>query len=188
MLFIPDEARHRLRVGRLGGSLNTTRVHDLLRAAGLRPTRQRTALGGLLFRRGHRHVTADDLHQEATRAGAYLALATVYNTLNQFADAGLVRKVCINGERTYFDTDPDSHHHFYIEAEDRILDVPADQVSFGRLPEPPDGYEITDIDVVIRLMRRERAADGGPSQARDAGSKRRRATPNNASATASKWK
>ncbi len=161
MLFVPDEIRKRLDAERFSPALPTDAVLDLVRGAGLRPTRQRLSLGRLLFRQGHRHVTADDLHHDVIEAGVPLSLATVYNTLNQFADAGLVRRVSVNGERTYFDTDIGDHNHFYVEAEDRIIDIPAGEIQFGQLPEPPTGYEIARTDVVIRLKRIEvRTASG----------------------------
>jgi len=153
MLQVPDETRKRLLAERDSEAALSAHVHDLLKAAGLRPTRQRVSLGRLLFGGGQRHVTADDLHREATACGASLSLATVYNTLNQFAAAGLVRKVSVEGERSWYDTDTDGHQHFYIEAEDRIIDIPGDQMSLGELPAPPDGYAISKVDVLIRLVR-----------------------------------
>jgi len=152
MLLVPEETRKRLRAEREVGSAKFESADAILRRAGLRPTRQRLALGRLLFRGKHRHVTVDDLHRDVLQSGIRLSLATVYNTLNQFADAGLVRKVAVNGGRSYFDTDAGDHQHFYIEAEDRILDVPDDSITFGSLPPPPHGYEIAGVDVVIRLV------------------------------------
>ncbi|QCL74792.1 transcriptional repressor [Agrobacterium tumefaciens] len=131
------------------------RTRAALKRVGLRPTRQRIVLGGLLFRGEHRHFTADDLHRETTAAGTRLSLATVYNTLNQFAEAGFVRRVCIEGGRTYFDTDTANHQHFYVEAEDRIIDIPAGRISLGMLPEPPEGYVIDKVDILLRLVRLE---------------------------------
>lgn len=152
MLLVPEETRKRLRAEREVGSAKFESADTILRHAGLRPTRQRLALGRLLFGGEHRHVTVDDLHRDVLQSGTQLSLATVYNTLNQFADAGLVRKVAVNGGRSYFDTDAGDHQHFYVEAEDRIFDVPEDSIAFGNLPPPPHGYEIAGVDVVIRLV------------------------------------
>src|SRR5918997_1622123 len=124
-----------------------------LRGAGLRPTRQRVELGGLLFARGHRHVAAEDLHAEAEAAGVSVSLATVYNTLHQFTEAGLLREVAIDGSRTYFDTNVSDHHHFFVEGEGRLIDL-VGRVEFGRLPEPPDGMEITAVELVVRVRHR----------------------------------
>lgn len=156
MFFISDESRARLRTRQT--SLSPAQVQSILKETGLRPTRQRLTIGRLLFREGHRHVTADSLHQEAIGNGAALSLATVYNALAQFAQVGLIRKVSLNGERSYFDTNACDHHHFYVDAEDRIIDIPSDEIRFDRLPSPPDGYEIINVDVVIRLSRAESKA------------------------------
>ncbi len=122
-----------------------------LRALGLRPTCQRILLHDLLFKGAHRHVTAHDLYQEALSAGMSMSIATVYNTLNQFADYGLVRRIAISGERNYFDTDVSGHQHYYVEAEDRISDVPMKAIRIDDLPGPPEGYHITRVDVVVHL-------------------------------------
>lgn len=157
MLLVPAEVRERLRVEREGWP--PTDLRDLLAGAGLRPTKQRLALCGLLFCGGRRHFIADDLHQDAICRGFYLSLATVYNSLNQFAEAGLVRRVRIGSERNYFDTDVGNHCHFYVEVEDRIVDIPPRSIRFDRLPSPPAGYRISKVDVVIRLKRIATTAD-----------------------------
>jgi len=126
-------------------------VHQKLTAAGLRPTRQRIALGGLLFGAGDRHVTAEDLHAEAERAGVRVSLATVYNTLHQFTGAGLLREVAIEGSKTYFDTNTSDHYHFYIENDGELIDID-DEISVGNLPEVPAGKRVSRVDVLIRLV------------------------------------
>ena len=168
MLQVPDETRIRLAAEREADAARFAYVHGLLKAANLRPTRQRVALARFLFSAGHRHVTADDLHRDAIVSGESLSLATVYNTLNQFAEAGLVRKVSVEGEHTWYDTDTESHQHFYIEAEDRIIDVPVDEMQFGKLPEPPAGYVISKVDVLIRLVRVEPEASSCSGSAESA--------------------
>jgi Fur family iron response transcriptional regulator len=126
----------------------------LLRDVSLRPTRQRMALGWILFSKGGRHVTAEMLHEEAARANISVSLATVYNTLNQFTEAGLLRQIGVDGVKSYFDTDPTAHDHFFVENEDMLLDIPEDGVVLGKLPDAPDGYEIARVDVVVRLRRK----------------------------------
>ena len=129
------------------GQTIETRVRD----AGLRPTRQRLSLASLLFAKGDRHLTAEELHEEAMDAGVTVSLATVYNTLHQFTEAGMLRILAVEGSRTYFDTNTSDHHHFYIEGENRVLDIDTASVSVVNVPEPPAGMEIANIDVVIRL-------------------------------------
>ncbi len=124
-----------------------------LAAAGLRPTRQRLALAKLLFT-ADRHVTAEGLHEEAILAHMPVSLATVYNTLHQFTEAGLLRQLAVDGSKAYFDTNSSDHHHFFIEKDGALVDVPSDEISVGPLPEPPDGYEVARIDVVVRLRRK----------------------------------
>ena len=124
---------------------------ERLRAHGLRPTRQRLDLVGVLFSQGDRHVSAEQVYSEALAAGAKVSLATVYNTLNQFTEAGLLREVAVEGTRTYFDTNTDDHHHFYVEDENRVFDIPGPHVEIGDLPPAPAGMEIVRVDVVVRL-------------------------------------
>src|SRR5438067_12184062 len=133
--------------------------HDtraMLRQVGLRPTRQRMALGWMLFAKGDRHITAEMLYEEATRAKVPVSLATVYNTLHQFTEVGLLRQVAVDGSKTYFDTNATQHHHFFVEGENALLDIPYTDVVVGKTPIPPEGYEIARIDVVVRLRRKGR--------------------------------
>ena len=121
---------------------------------GLRPTRQRLALAELLFADGHRHITAEQLFDEARATDQRVSLATVYNTLNQFADAGLLHAVTIDQGRTYFDTNVSHHHHFFFEDSGELTDVPADEIKVVGEPTPPEGYEINDVQVVVRVKRK----------------------------------
>lgn len=125
----------------------------VLRMAGLRPTRQRVALAELLFAGPHRHVSAEQLHAEADDAKVNVSLATIYNSLHQFREAGLLREVAIDASRSYFDTDTSDHHHFYIEDEQRVVDIPSSSIVIQNLPEPPRGMEITHVDVVVRVKK-----------------------------------
>ncbi len=137
--------------------LNGCPWHDvkaLLRQVGLRPTRQRMALGWILFGKGDRHLTAEMLYEEATRAKVPVSLATVYNTLHQFTDVGLLRQIAVDGSKTYFDTNVSTHHHFFVEGDNTVFDIPEADVVVGRTPTPPEGYEVARIDVVVRLRRK----------------------------------
>ena len=132
-------------------------VKTMLRDVGLRPTRQRMALGWILFGKGDRHLTAEMLYEEASKAKVPVSLATIYNTLHQFTDVGLLRQVAVDGSKTYFDTNVSAHHHFFVEGENALLDIPETSVVFGAAPTPPEGYEIARVDVVVRLRRKQRA-------------------------------
>jgi Fur family iron response transcriptional regulator len=131
-------------------------VKAMLREVGLRPTRQRMALGWILFAKGDRHITAEMLYEEATKAKVPVSLATVYNTLHQFTDVGLLRQVAVDGSKTYFDTNASQHHHFFVEGENALLDIPHTEVIVGKTPIAPEGYEIARVDVVVRLRRKGR--------------------------------
>lgn len=130
--------------------------HDIrqrLRRVGLRPTRQRVSLGWVLFARGDRHISAEMLYEEAMKERIPVSLATIYNTLHQFTQAGLLRELAIDGAKTYFDTDNSEHHHFVVDGENTVIDIPASAVDVAALPEPPEGYEISRVDVVVRLRK-----------------------------------
>lgn len=123
-------------------------------SAGLRPTRQRLALATLLVGDGRdRHVTAESLHAAASAAGEPVSLATVYNTLRAFCEAGLINEISVDGSRSYFDTRLDDHPHFFWEEEGRLVDAPAADLEIARLPQLPEGAELARVDVVIRLRR-----------------------------------
>ncbi|HXA71797.1 MAG TPA: Fur family transcriptional regulator [Stellaceae bacterium] len=124
---------------------------ELLRAAKLRPTRQRLALARMLFEKGDRHVTAEQLHGEAQAASVRVSLATVYNTLHQFITAGLLREVVVDPGRSYFDTNVSDHHHFFHEETGRLQDIPGERLGVAELPAPPAGTQIRRVDVIIRL-------------------------------------
>lgn len=155
------ESGPRRRAGKQIGLMETdcnqpAEVETRVRDAGLRPTRQRIALAELLFAKGDRHLSAEELHEEALVAGVAVSLATVYNTLHQFTDAGLLRILAVEGSKTYFDTNTSDHHHFFIEGENRVMDIETGPVSVHNLPEPPEGMEIANVDIVVRLRPKAR--------------------------------
>ena len=155
MLYQLDAVRRRMtdsNPGPLKDEKPARAVAQLLRKAGLRPTRQRLALGSLLFDGDDRHVTAESLHDEAVAVGQHVSLATVYNTLHQFKRAGLLRELAINGAKAYFDTNTSNHNHFFVEEEGELRDIPGHAIRVDGVPEPPPGMSITHIDVVVRLV------------------------------------
>jgi Fur family iron response transcriptional regulator len=128
---------------------------NLLRDAGLRPTFQRLTLGAILFANRDRHVTAEMLYQEAIQAKVPVSLATVYNTLNKFAEAGLLRQVLVGGSTTHFDTNTSHHPHFFVENANLLLDVPGAEIVLDKIPPAPAGYEFVGTEIVVRLKRRD---------------------------------
>ena len=134
--------------------LSFERGQDWLSKGGLRPTRQRLSLASLLVGDGmDRHVTAEGLFAAAQEAGDGVSLATVYNTLRAFCDAGLMQEITVDGTRSYFDTRMDDHPHFYWEDSAELSDAPSDELELTRVPRAPEGAEVTRVDVVIRVRK-----------------------------------
>ena len=129
------------------------RYERMLRERRLRPTRQRLLISKLLFGRGHRHFTAEGLRAEVEEAGGNMSLATIYNTLNQFSEVGLLREIKLDASVTYYDTNNGHHHHFFDPESNELIDVPNDQLAIARLPDAPEGRRVERVDVVIRLAR-----------------------------------
>ena len=122
---------------------------------GVRPTRQRVALAEMLVGDGrNRHVTAESLYAKVQDRGESVSLATVYNTLRAFCDAGLMQEITVDGSKSYFDTNTHDHPHFFWEDERVLTDAPAEQLEIKSLPDVPDGAEISKVDVVIRLRKK----------------------------------
>ena len=126
-------------------------VLDRLRAAGLRPTRQRLALAKLLYVHGHRHVTAEGLFNEAKAQRTDVSLATVYNALHDFTAKGLLSEIVLDSNRSCFDTNTGDHHHFYFERTGRLEDIAAEKVQIAALPPAPEGAAVSRVDVIIRI-------------------------------------
>ena len=137
--------------------LHTQMDHELsqkLNAAGLRATRQRLDLAQLLFTGENRHITAESLQEDVMKAGHKMSLATIYNSLHQFTEAGLLRQVVVDSARSYFDTNTSNHHHFFIGEENRLIDIPEEKIAVSGLPDVPDGLNVNGIDVIVRLSKK----------------------------------
>jgi Fur family iron response transcriptional regulator len=126
-------------------------VLSRLRAAGLRPTRQRVALAKLLLDGRDRHFTAEQLHSQALAHAIRVSLATVYNTLHQFTDSGLLREVVVEPGHSYFDTNTTDHHHFFYEQSGRLQDIPGEELTVNGLPPAPAGTAIRRVDIIVRV-------------------------------------
>ena len=147
------------------GAMDGCPVHALrkrLRAARLRPTRQRVTLGWLLFAKGDRHVTAEMLFDEARAVKAAVSMATIYNTLHQFTRAGLLREILVEGSRAFFDTNPMPHAHFLLEETGALVDIPVGDLKLVQPPKAPDGYEIDRVEMIIRVKRSAHAVSKVP--------------------------
>ena len=127
-----------------------------LRHKGIRPTKQRLAIAHFLFNGGDRHLNAEDVFEELHMQGSDISLATVYNTLNQFTKAGLLRQITVDSQKSYFDTNISDHHHYYFEDEQKLVDIPSECLVVSNMPNIPEGTEIARVDVVIRLQNKKR--------------------------------
>ena len=132
-----------------------TAIDEKLKHAQLRPTRQRLALADLLFTGDHRHVTAEQLHTDAMKNGIKISLATIYNNLHQFKNAGILREVNVDSGKSYFDTNISDHHHLYFEDEGRLEDIPAQTLHLDNLPPLPAGTHVGTVDVIVRISKTE---------------------------------
>ena len=134
--------------------IRTDRASEWLASVGLRPTRQRLTIAALLVGDGQdRHVTAESLFAATSLSDKKVSLATVYNTLRAFCEAGLMREITVDGSKSYFDTNMTDHPHFYWEDTAELTDAPSDQLTISELPDAPAGAEIAAVDVIIRLRR-----------------------------------
>ncbi len=124
----------------------------VLRMSGLRPTRQRLSLLALIMHGQDRHFTIDELYNEARRADPSLSLATVYNATRQFSGVGILRELPVDGNRTFYDTNTRDHRHYFLEEEQRLLDVPADACTTSGAALPP-GTTVHRVDVLIHLRK-----------------------------------
>ncbi len=130
---------------------NFSQERERLKQSKLRPTRQRMALVRLLFGSGNRHATPELLYDEAKQAGFQVSLATIYNTLNQFTAAGLLRQVTLAQGKKLFDTNTGAHHHFYDETSQQLIDLPASDLQLEALPQAPKGKSVVSVDIVVRI-------------------------------------
>ena len=122
--------------------------------AGLRPTKQRIKLAQILIGDGeNKHITAEGLFDLVKKSNVSVSLATVYNTLKAFCDVGLINEVMVDGGKSYFDTRLDDHPHFFWEDTGEISDAPSENLKINNLPNAPHEYEITKVDVIIRVKR-----------------------------------
>jgi Fur family iron response transcriptional regulator len=128
-----------------------SQVVEVLKEAGLRPTRQRMALAKLLCDRGDCHITAEQLYKRARNAGVRVSLATIYNTLHQFTRAGILREIVVESGCSYFDTNISEHHHFFFEDTCELADIDGDDVVISAVPSPPKGTTVDRVDVIIRV-------------------------------------
>jgi Fur family transcriptional regulator, iron response regulator len=137
----------------LTGDQIASHTERRLADCGIRPTGQRVRIATLLLS-APQHLSAEQILDSLRASGARVSKATVYNTLNLFAERGLIRQLSVDGSRAWFDSNVDAHYHFHDTTTGALIDVPIPDVEFSRLPAPPAGTEVAGIDIVIRLRRK----------------------------------
>ena len=130
-------------------------IVNKLRSSGLRPTKQRILLAKKLFERDKTfHFTVETLNQEVNKNGpSKISLATIYNTVEAFTKAGHIKEILTSKSKSYYDTNIKSHHHFYDEVTKELTDINYNQVKLSKVPTPPKGKKIKNLEVVIRIQK-----------------------------------
>ena len=121
-----------------------------IESSGIRPTKQRRVLAKILFEKGNRHVSADELFHDVKKEDRKISMATVYNTLKQFTNLGLVREVVVDQNKSLYCTNHKSHYHLYIEDEGKIVDIPTKNIDLN-IPSIPACLQLYNIDVIVRI-------------------------------------
>ena len=116
----------------------------------IRPTKQRMVLAKILFEKGQRHVSAEELFDEVKQDDRKISLATIYNTLKQFSSLGLIREIVVDQSKSLYCTNLESHYHLYIEDEGKIIDIPTENINLN-IPSIPACLKLHNIDVIVRI-------------------------------------
>ena len=128
-------------------------IFNKLRSSGLRPTKQRVEIAKYLFEREKTfHFTVESLNKLLEKkTTSKFALATIYNTVHAFKDAGHLNEVEVRGKKTYFDTNVSDHHHFYDSENSELIDIDANEIVIQKIPKAPNGKKIKNVEVFINL-------------------------------------
>ena len=121
-----------------------------LKKNGIRPTKQRMVLAKLLFEKGDRHISAEEIFDEIKKEDRKISLATIYNTLKQFRNMGLLKELVIDQNKSIYCTNLDAHYHLLIEDENKIIDIPQKNIDLN-IPEIPACLNLHNIDIVVRV-------------------------------------
>ena len=117
---------------------------------GIRPTKQRMILAKLLFEKGKRHISAEDLYDEVKEEDRRISLATIYNTLKQFTSLGLIREIVVDQNKSLYCTNKENHYHLYIEDENKVIDIPTENINLN-IPSIPACLKLHNVDVIVRI-------------------------------------
>ena len=117
---------------------------------GIRATKQRRVLAKLIFDKGKRHISAENLFDEVKKDERKISMATIYNTLKQFTSLGLIREIVVDQNKSLYCNNNQSHYHLYIEDEGKVIDIPTRNIDLD-IPSIPACLKLHDIDVIVRI-------------------------------------
>ena len=117
---------------------------------GIRATKQRRVLAKLIFDKGKRHISAENLFDEVKKDERKISMATIYNTLKQFTNLGLIREIVVDQNKSLYCNNNQSHYHLYIEDEGKVIDIPTQNIDLD-IPSIPACLKLHDIDVIVRV-------------------------------------
>ena len=122
----------------------------ILEKNGIRATKQRRVLAKLIFNKGKRHISAENLFDEVKEEERKISMATIYNTLKQFTSLGLIREIVVDQNKSLYCNNNQSHYHLYIEDEGKVIDIPTKNIDLD-IPSIPACLKLHDIDVIVRI-------------------------------------
>ena len=130
-------------------------IETKLKKFGIKITKQRMEIASILFDGEFKHFSADDLYNLTEKKNLQISLATIYNTLKEFSNLGLIKEIIIDPNRIWYDTCVKNHYHFYNSATNKLIDIPEAQIKVSKLPSIPKGHKIEQMNVVIHLQRKD---------------------------------
>ena len=127
-----------------------SRALKKIEESGIRPTKQRRILAKLIFEKGDRHISAENLFDEVKKEDRKISMAIIYNTLKQFTSLGLIREIVVDQNKSLYCNNNKSHYHLYIEDEGKIHDIPTKNINLD-IPSIPACLSLHNIDVIVRV-------------------------------------
>ena len=119
--------------------------------SGIRPTKQRRILARILFEKGNRHISAENLYDEVKKEDRKISMATIYNTLKQFSSFGLLKEIVVDQNKSMYCNNKEPHYHLYVEDEAKIIDIPNSNIDLSNIPEIPACLNLHNIDIIVRI-------------------------------------
>jgi len=132
-------------------NLHVKKALEMLDNSPLKLTSQRINLIKTLFEGGNQHFSAEDAYNKVKVTGLRISLATIYNCLNQFTTHGILKMVKASSDKVYYDTNLETHHHFFCRTSGELTDIDAKKVYISKLPKIPEGKKLNSIEVIVNI-------------------------------------